>query len=102
MGCKNKPLAKENENKGRNKQDGSPHQHRPGYALSSMKCVFFMLINYAVSISFRTIKFFEIEHNLLCKKETHVRRFSMKEIFTNRFRSLRLIFSYQTLETINC
>lgn len=69
MGCKNKPLAKENENKGRNKQDGSPHQRRPGYALSSMKCVFFMLINYAVSISFRTIKLFEIEHNLFAKRK---------------------------------
>ena len=56
-----------------------PIQHRPGYALSSMKCALFVLINYAVSISFRTIKLFEMEHNLFAKKKHVLEDFLWKK-----------------------
>lgn len=77
--AKTNHLQKKMKTKAETSKMALPIQHGPGYALSSMKCAFFMLINYAVGISFRTIKLFKVEHNLFAKKKHMLEDFLWKK-----------------------
>lgn len=79
-----------NENKPRNKWDGSPHPTKT-WLPWVLWSAHFRVDGLCCKNIFKNNKLFETEHKSLCTNETHVRGFSMTKIFTNRFGLLRLI-----------